>query len=980
MLIPPLRPVLLLLAGLLVLPVVASQAEARVVAEAVSGEPFGVGRITFTPADTGGALDESRVLIYESTSRIHYPAISAPAAPGGGAIVSALGQLLGGGAGGGPQPPPQSLTLTFLFRGNEPLNITLYTPAPLEFKVTPVGAEPRLHQAMLAGWWTDYSAHAKKLEEAGDHPPLVQTYLTSMLSQRLGADALAPPPPPPREQRPDRPTRPLIGRIKGRLEEAAKKGLAAPEQTPSTVTKTQESLELILGLERLRKEKLRQTMLGQGDFGQTADLPLPPELEWPPLPLPPLEADIPVENLALHVPHECFYVRFGKFSNYLWLNKLLEEYGGDIGSMVTLRGYVPPLNKRIQGQLALEQNKLAEVFGDNVIADIAIIGRDTYVGEGAAIGILFEAKNGLLENDFQQQRKRALEREKANGATVEIVQIAGHDVSFLSTPDNRLRSFHAADGNYHLVTSSREMVRRFYEAGEGKGALGASDEFRFARTQMPLKREDSIFVYMSAPFFQGLLTPQYQIELHRRMQSVTDMEALILARLAAQGEGEPSETVEDLVAGGFLPVGFGRRPDGSGPVLAGETLIDSRRGARGTFLPVTDVKLEGVTAEEAARYAALAEAYVRDWKQLDPLMVGLNRFALNKEGLERLTIDGSLAPFSEEKYGMITSILGPPTNEMITPAPGDIISLQASVKGGLLLPTVPPHYLFLGIQDTVPQGGDFPPKGLMQTLQMLRSTPGYLGAWPKPGFLDILPFGLGGGTPDAYGFSKLLFGLWRRQGGGFSVLSFDPQLLADVTPHLRPVEAEQQAQVRLHVGDLSQSKISSWINATYYQRAVQTSSGNTRLLHLLNQQLHVPLETCTTVAENLLDAQLICTLSGEYALADDRGGGRYWESSKAPEPGAWMPEDYQAPLLTWFRGADASLIKLDDKVLAHIELDMQRKPSAEAPKIELPLFNLFGGGQKALKPKEKEKKPGAEELPPPLPPVPGVTKPKKREF
>jgi len=64
-------------------------------------------------------------------------------------------------------------------------------------------------------------------------------------------------------------------------------------------------------------------------------------------------------------------------------------------------------------------------------------------------------------------------------------------------------------------------------------------------------------------------------------------------------------------------------------------------------------------------------------------------------------------------------------------------------------------------------------------------------------------------------------------------------------------------------------------------------------------------------------------------------------------------------------------------VVAHVELDMQRKPSKAAPPLELPklddipLFNLFGGGQKALQPKEKDKtkKPAAEELPPPLPPV-----------
>jgi hypothetical protein len=54
-------------------------------------------------------------------------------------------------------------------------------------------------------------------------------------------------------------------------------------------------------------------------------------------------------------------------------------------------------------------------------------------------------------------------------------------------------------------------------------------------------------------------------------------------------------------------------------------------------------------------------------------------------------------------------------------------------------------------------------------------------------------------------------------------------------------------------------------------------------------------------------------------------------------------------------------------VTTRIELDMQRQPTA--PKLEIPLLDfgrLFGGGQKALKPKEGQ---NTEELPPPLPPV-----------
>jgi hypothetical protein len=36
--------------------------------------------------------------------------------------------------------------------------------------------------------------------------------------------------------------------------------------------------------------------------------------------------------------------------------------GGDIGSMVTMRGYASPMNKRVQDQLGLQQNELAKIL------------------------------------------------------------------------------------------------------------------------------------------------------------------------------------------------------------------------------------------------------------------------------------------------------------------------------------------------------------------------------------------------------------------------------------------------------------------------------------------------------------------------------------------------------------------------------------------------------------------------------------------
>jgi hypothetical protein len=902
----------------------------RVEAEALVGRPFGVGRITISGAEA--AIDLNRVLISDKEGRVLYPAV------GTGVFGRLIGQVLGDPA----DRPAANTTIHFLFRGEEPLSVTVFTPQAISLEVQPQRASnPRQFDRMLTGWWRQYSAAARAVRNDGDRPPILEDYLVTMLARRLNLEP------------------PLLDRLR-------------PDEKPALTT---ESLELLMSMERLRSETMRATMEGRGDFGQPTNQPLPAAARWTPLPLP---ADVPqvdVEPIALRVPHECFYVRFGRFSNYLWLNRLIEEYGGDISSMITLRSYVAPMSQRTQRQLALEQSALAEILGDRVVADVAIIGRDTFSHEGAAIGILFQAHNDVLASDLAGQRRRAMAREKDHGITEEKVQIAGHEVSFLSTPDNRVRSFYAADGKFHLVTTSRAIVERFFAVAGGDGSLGQSAEFRVARQSMPLDRQDTVFVYFSAAFFEGLLSPQYQVELERRMKAVTDLELLQLARLSGIAEGVGGDTPEELAAAGLLPRGFGRRPDGSGPIVTDGGLLDSRRGARGFFTPIPDVKIEGVTAAEASRVTSLAAAFASTWRHMDPLMVGIRRTALD-DNRERLVIDGELAPLDESKYGWILSMLGPPTRDMITPAAGDIVTLQMSARGGILSPSIPPHYLFLGIQDMAPLG-DLQVTGLMQTLQTIRTTPGYLGSWPRAGFLDMLPFNLGGTVPDENGFSRLPFGLWRRQGAGFSVLSFDSQILADVTPQLRVAEAETPANIRLHIGDLSEAKFRPWVNGLYYSRAMEASAGNVRLLHAINQQLKVPMPECRDVAEDLLDASLLCPLGGKFELVEDVGpagrparageGAQLWQST------AWtgrqlgrVPDDFQAPLLKWFRGIDAHLIKDGGRIVARAELDVQREARA-AGGFELPLFNLFGSGQKALK--AKPPKPGAEELPPPLPPV-----------
>ncbi|MEO8497174.1 MAG: hypothetical protein ABI614_19040, partial [Planctomycetota bacterium] len=512
-------------------------------ATAIPGTPFGVGSVV-VPITAGDATDlfaATGFAIEEAEGRVFYPAFS--------------NTLLRGLVNPGTS---SSLTVSFLFTGDAPLKVTVYSPAPQTIDVQPRPQAPRQFDRELTVWWRNYNASARQLASQNDFPPLVHTYLTSMLGHRLGLQT------------------PLLSRLQ------------ASEQP----TELQQTLELLAGTEKLRAGLMREAMQPANGPAPPTDHPVPGDVQWSPAALLAI-GDVPnIEPIALQVPEECFYIRFGSFENHVWLSRLTREYGGDIGRMVTLRGHDAGLDAKTQRQLVLEETALSELFGGTVIADVALIGRDLYSQDGAAIGMLFQAKNSeVLAADFRQKRSDALAANERRGATLETVDLDGNKVSFLSTPDNYLRSYYAASGDFHLVTTSREMARRFLEVSSSGASLGNSPEFQHARQVMPTERDDTVFAYFSSAFFRGLVSPQYHIELSRRLRATTNLQLVKLARLAATAEGKPADTIDQLIEAEMLPPGFGRNADGSGPIVERDRVIDSLRGEQGTFTPIPDVEL-----------------------------------------------------------------------------------------------------------------------------------------------------------------------------------------------------------------------------------------------------------------------------------------------------------------------------------------------------------------------------------------------------
>ena len=912
-----LRPMILTAQAALMLFCQSAFGQDRPQVEAYWGAPFGVARVSVRGAIsregslTAQPVTEAAIDVRSDDALVLYPATDTPP----------VRALLRGALGG-----PQQTEVLFLFVSDRPFDVSVSGSAQASVRVTPRESRDR-HRQLLQSWWRAYTSDSRRQARDADYPAVVQNYLTSMLAARLNLEPLREP-----------------------------RGLFA-----SRGGDAEEMLGLLTGAESVRAAMQKETMLSGVEALEDATEPLPRGVAPPPVQVPPIPADVAVEPIAMHVPVECFYLRFGSFTNYRWFRATLSEWGGDLRNLISVRGLDYGMNARLERELLLRERGLAALLGPQVIADVAVIGNDTFLREGASIGMLFQARNNLaLGSDIRQQRAEAL---KGNPSIKErTLKIAGHDVSFLSTPDNNVRSFYAVDGDFHLVTTSRKLVERFFAAGDGKGALGAADEFRHARAVMPLERDDTVFVYLSDAFFREIVSPAYRVEMTRRLQAVTDIELVKLARLAAQAEGVRSESIDDLIDAELLPPHFGDGPDGSGPVLVGDKVVDSLRGAQGNFTPIPDIDFDSVTPSEAQAYARFAEFYRSQWQQMDPVIVGIKREATDIKDLERIAVELHATPFAQRHYGFLAQFLGPPTVNRLAPMPEDLIALEVVAGGGFGLMfgrDAGIHHLFGGIRDSVPPPGDVEFDAFSLGRDWLR---GYIGAWPRIGLLEFIT-GRGEWQFDPDGYALGVMNLWQRRIGDLSVVSFQRDLLQQVTPQLQVVEAERPAQVRLHVGDLSSSQLATVVNQKVYERAVETSDGNADLLQMLVTQLKVPEDQALKNAEDLLDAKLVCPLGGEYVLlaSNDQDETPRWAST------AWVdgkfdrravPDDYSAAPLDWFRGLELDFGLVEDTLSAHADLLVKRKPSGG---FELPTFPTIPS-------KPVEKDPDApEELPPPEP-------------
>jgi len=470
-----------------------------------------------------------------------------------------------------------------------------------------------------------------------------------------------------------------------------------------------------------------------------------------------------------------------------------------------------------------------------------------------------------------------------------------------------VRSIYVTSGDFHLVTTSLTIARRFLETcTDATASLGASKEFRYARAVTPVNRNDTAFIYLSDQFFRTFVDPAFRTEMTRRAASESEIELVQLAILAATAEHRPHSTIDELITGGFLPSDFLKRADGSQLVLKDGKVTDSLRGARGSFLPVPDISVVKLTKSEVAGYQKFSEVYRRIWTWMDPATLAIQRHVTDTQ--ERLVLDMHLYPYPRREFGWLEFIQPGKTQKRLKTIPGTILVAEANIFG--IAPAI------AGIADF-----DLPvvikDDQIDQSAISENDAPLFLGGSPAQAMSTW--FGV---KPEDWKTGEIvqiatrepragLQALFGYKDGEFSVLSGNRFGLEPLVGNLEMIDAERPAELRVHLGDIANSKMRRFLNAGVWTAANGVTQGHVGLLNRLVTQFRVPADKAIGVVEEILRARLVCPLNGDYQAN---------EQNIITLANAATVSNYESPFLKRLRGAEFELTTEGTTLISHVEV------------------------------------------------------------
>ncbi|KAA5541797.1 hypothetical protein FYK55_16435 [Roseiconus nitratireducens] len=797
-----------------------------------------------------------------------------------------------------------------LFRNRPPKEIWIggIDGLPSDFKTIDPVDDRSQRSELLRHWWQLFSRVPRHLD---DEQKMLNRVLLDMLARRLS----------------------LPGPWPAATSDSS-------ENQSELENQFERAVGMLFGIESVKLAMQDRVNLNQATRREPADRPLPNEPRLQSLVIPHFRQTVQIEPVANHVPEECFYLRTGNLANYLDVREFLVGWGGTLEDIVSTSSLKRDTRAKIESQLGLFLQDIDTETFDDLISDMALIGCDPLFQEGAAVGVLFHTRHRqALLDAIGQQRVKA--KTQYPDATEKRVQVANQLCSFLSTGDNRLRSFYALDGEYHLLTNSSYLLNRFYEAGLGERSLGNLKEFQFAREKAVGHRDPFGFLYLSDPFFQRMVSPKFRIELTRRRHAAEELKSYQLARLIAEHEKLDGDPDQAIYREGILPEGFADRPDGSRPMFRQGRYVDSLRGVSGNFLPICDVPVDRVTASEVQAYQTFLRSYNRQWKRIDPVTVIFSRRDSAFAGRQRFDLEIIVAPYAQQRYAKLQRHLAPASSMRVAPLSGDLLSVDTAIQQS---PGSPAHLLRIGLRD-----GQAPFQLVDGEIDLLNANKdesyakGHTYAAMSPASTEMFRLlasvllGRDFSQPDpqrvaprrffpppstpgqvfysmGWALGNLTLGsdlieILKQSGylnsaDGWMVFATDSKIRDQVLQRINRQRITNPTQVRLRMRSLEGSQVEPYIQAYTYVASRHKSAQNASFLNDYSRWFNLDPRVGRNELQQILGADVQCALGGEFVLRKS-GAQPLWASTAWEVPSVYqvtsIPDHWRFAFLDWLR-------------------------------------------------------------------------------
>lgn len=825
---------------------------------------------------------------------------------------------------------PRRLKIWYLFEGNTPAPVTVVSgDEVLARNVTIATDDTNLNRTKLLTEWINYFSKTALLHRSPEIQS-VKRYFDTMLARRMKLDM---------------PSQGSVG-------------------TASVLeVEFERTFGMLFGFESIRLAMMADRLPSASDIREVASEPLPAPLTIPSVRIPEWrsQGNKVCEEIASHVPQECFYLRCFRVENYGWVRSLVRGWGGDIEGVVANPAADYRVRDRIESQLGLSMESLLADGIDNEISDCALIGLDPFFHDGAAVGVLFEEKPGSRLSDLLKisRRKTSIEA----GITESTAVMRTSRMQVLQTLRNEIRSYYVTSGRYHLITNSSMLASRFQQTERDRKSLGSLLEYTHARSQVQNEGECAGWLYLSDPFFRNITSPQYRIELQRRRQAKDDLVALQLARIASEAETGTALETSELIRRGFLPEQFGLRPDDTAPMQSDGIVCDSQRGVPGSFVPLADMNVAKCTAFEAECYEEFKQAYQREWRTMDPVLLTFHRSPSHVPNREKVVLHIHITPYAQQEYAFLRQNLSrAEDSKRIAPAENELLGISARLQSQNLYPWAAAGL----IDDEVPfqlKDGRIVRTGQNSQQQFSKSNsyalitePDEASAYLLANFVSCLksrkPLDANSGAKSTSFLGAVIESVFPiRQmirtaisdysliEGHSRVLSTNKPLAKEVLRGYEMENVSRPAHLFMHLEDITGAKVYPYINAWTYMSSRQASAADVATINLLADSLQADPLNILNGIQTSLGADLKCPIGGEYSAQQAVNRPPYIVSTAWNQ--AWLhdenqvPANYEFPFLKWLHGLDLECtlgaVTLESRLELEIEAggDTSFKPVQE---------------------------------------------------